>query len=172
MGRSKESSASEGADESKLSKSPNAELRASAITKRSNSHNAIVHLTAAAAAKAAATALLTNQEVSGVNVTLSDGKSVTFKVAKCLMESGSVLCSVLGTQEVPFEMPYAPPPEVWVRVGWEQSFVPTFTKTATNLSSTVQIEDSANFQAELHWLSLDNDSADSEAEVPIIPLLL
>jgi cobalamin biosynthesis protein CbiD len=133
--------------------------------------NSIVHLTAAAAAKAAATALLTNQVVSGVSVTLFDGKRITFKVAKCLIESDSVLCSVLGSHEVPLEIPETEPLEVWVRVAWEQSLVPATQSAIPEITSTVLVEENANGPAELHWLSLELAS-NPAIESPLVPLLL
>jgi hypothetical protein len=124
--------------------------------------NPIVHLTAAAAAKAAATALLTNQIIKKVRMTLPDGKIARFKVEKCIIESGSAICSIIGTPEAPAE---DKPPEVWVRVAWENSISPVSDKTPR----TPQILDQ---RVELHWLTVSQPEKQESAVMLAVPLLI
>ncbi len=111
------------------------------------SHERIIHVTAAAAAKAAATALLTNQVVRRVRVSLPDGRKASFKVDKCVLESGSALCSVVGTRLSSFGV-VDDVPEVSVRVAWEEEAPAQQTALSQNQSSPEQ-------EPELLWLVLE-----------------
>jgi|GEM_PF-2073080 len=129
-----------------------------------NNDSPIVHLTAVAAAKAAATALLTNQVIKRVRVALPDGRNASFKVQKCVIESNSALCSVSGTPEA---LP-GHNQEICVRVAWERNLTPVTEKNAANLPQP-QI---MNQYVELHWLSLKM-AVGQESPIPVnVPLLI
>lgn len=90
----------------------------------------IIHLTAAAAVKAAATALLTNQVVRKVCVNQDSGETTTFSVEKCVIEPGSALCSIAGPREA--ITPAGNSLEICVRVAWDASAsIETATVAAT-----------------------------------------
>jgi len=110
------------------------------------SQNDIVHLTAAAAAKAAATALLTHQVIQRVRMIIPGGGVAHFKVQKCVIESGSALCSIIGTPEA---IPETETPEVWVKVMWEHNLSPV----VDSLPEPVALLDP---RVELHWLTLSS----------------
>lgn len=110
----------------------------------------IIHVTAAAAAKAAATALLTNQVVRRVRLSLLDGRTASFKVDKCVLESGSALCSV-GTRLANIEA--GDVPEVCVRVAWEEESPPLGMATTKDSEETPVLADGDH---EIFWLHLDS----------------
>ncbi|NWJ48042.1 MAG: hypothetical protein HXX08_19480 [Chloroflexi bacterium] len=126
------------------------------------SQSDIVHLTAAAAAKAAATALLTNQVIKRVRMNVPGGGVAHFKVQKCVIESGSALCSIIGTPEA---LPETETPEVWVRVMWEHSLSPV-------VDSALEPVPALDPRVELHWLTLSPVNTDESTALQAVPLLL
>ncbi len=122
----------------------------------------IVHVTAAAAAKAAATALLTNQVVRRVRVSLLDGRTASFKVDKCVLESNSALCSVIGTR-----LGVSDVPEVCVRVAWEEVIATTSNQIApASLYSSV-----GSPPEEVIWLQLDPEKISLSSPAMEVELL-
>lgn len=120
----------------------------------------IIHMTAAAAAKAAATALLTNQVVRRVRVSLLDGRKASFKVDKCVLESGSALCSVVGTRFNNVEVTDVP--EICVRVAWEEE--PSELHPPTSKNNPILVTTPAN-APELLWLELDQSGPQKPSNV-------
>ncbi len=148
-------------------KSSNAASGSLSLKSGNSSHrndSPIVHLTAVAAAKAAATALLTNQVIKRVRVALPDGRNANFKVQKCVIDSNSVLCSVAGTPEALSGRNQ----EICVRVAWERNLTPVTEKP----SATPPPPQIMNQHVELHWLSLKM-AVGQESPIPVnVPLLI
>jgi hypothetical protein len=113
-----------------------------------NSQGHLIHVTAAAAAKAAATALLTHQVVRKVCVSLLDGRTANFKIDKCVLESGSALCSVVGTRKQNEDGV----PEVRVRVAWEADGI---NHPVPSSGSNITIIPGSTSESEILWLQLD-----------------
>ncbi|MEI6045409.1 MAG: hypothetical protein WCS37_13760 [Chloroflexota bacterium] len=115
-----------------------------------NNQGDLIHVTAAAAVKAAATALLTNQVVRRVRVSLLDGRTASFKVDKCILESRGALCSVVGTRNSNSSADDVP--EVRVRVAWEEEGVENPAQPPENSIVTIP---GSHSEPEILWLQLD-----------------
>lgn len=99
----------------------------------------IIHLTTAAAVKAAATALLTNQVVHKISLKRANGETLNFLVERCVIEPGSALCSIAGPREALTTADTVL--EICVRVAWNSSAqLPTETLLVSQTEDAVQIE--------------------------------